>query len=155
MSRVKAITLSTSKDEPCWGLLERPQQVPMPDGSIRLRWVQTVSVVRGDRIAHWETDFGPAEDFDEIPPLLIPSFGDDSVGQLQELAERHRHDLKWALRRKERLAQSTLIAGILRQVEENQEWIANRSQFGPGISVQRNAYDSTVARRRLRQGVRA
>jgi hypothetical protein len=109
-----------------------------------------VKVVRDDRLAEFTTDFGPAQDFEHIPPLFIPSFGDDTVAQLQELAERHRHDLRWAKRKQEMIAESTLIRDILRQTEENREWIANRSQFGPVANVQRNVYDTNVARRRLK-----
>jgi len=145
-----AITLSVRPDEPSWGLDEQPRIIAFPDGSRRRRWLQRVKVVRGDKLAEFETDFGPAEDFDHIPPLFIPSFGDDSVAQLQEMADNHRHDLRWVKRREETLTESTLIADILRQHEENREWIANRSQFGPAGAVQRNVYDTNVARRRLK-----
>jgi hypothetical protein len=138
-------------DEPCWGLREEPQIMAFPDGSRQRRWVQKVKVVRGDNLAYFQTDFGPAEDFAHIPPLFIPSFGDDSVAQLQELAEGHRHDLRWAKRRQEMLAESTLISDIMRQSEENREWIRNRSVIGPKVAVQRNVYDTNVVRRRLKE----
>jgi hypothetical protein len=109
-----------------------------------------VKVVRDDRLAEFTTDFGPAQDFEHIPPLFIPSFGDDTVAQLQEMAEHHRLDLRWVKRREEMLAESTLISDILRQTEENREWIANRSHFGAKVAVQRNVYDTNVVRRRLK-----
>lgn len=125
-------------DEPCWGLNEQPLIMAFPGGSRLRRWVQKVRVVRDDRLAEFATDFGPAEDFEHIPPLFIPSFGDDSVAQLQEMAEHHRHDLKWEKRRKERLAESTLIKDILQREEEKRDWVVRRSRFGPGGAVLRN-----------------
>lgn len=145
------IALSVFPDEPCWGLNEQPRIMALPDGSRQRRWVQTVKVVRGDRLAQHTTDYGPAEDFKHIPPLFIPSFGDDTVAQLQEMAEHHRHDLRWVKRREEMLAESTLLDDIIRQTEEDREWIANRSKFGPSISVQRNVYPRSVVRRRLKE----
>jgi len=113
-------------DEPCHGLTETSE------GG---RWVQRIFVVRGDRIAKYETDFGPTPP--DATPIIYASFGDDSVGQLQELAERDRHSDKWAKRRREMQAESTLIADILKQEEEMMEVRRNRSHFGPGISIQR------------------
>jgi hypothetical protein len=96
-----------------------------------------VFVIRGDRKAKFETDFGPASDWPEATPVIYPSFGENSVGQLQELAERDRHSDKWAKRRKELQSESTLISDILRQEEVMLEVRSNRSQFGPGVSTQR------------------
>lgn len=137
-------------DEPAWGLSEQSEIMAFPDGSRMRRQVQKVKVVRDDRLAEFVTDFGPAEDFEHIPPLLIPGFGDDSVAQLQEMAEHHRHDLRWVKRREEMVAESTLIADILQRAEESREWAVNRSRFGPGGFVQRN---SSIARRRKSKGV--
>lgn len=125
---MKIITSRVHQDEPCYGLTE---------GRIGGRWIQRVFVVRGDRIAKFETDFGPASDFPDATGTIYASFGDDSVGQLQELAERDRHSDKWARRRKEMQAESTLIQDILRQEEMMLEEKRNRSHFGPGVSVQR------------------
>ena len=122
------ITHRVHPDEPCHGLYEGPK------GG---RWIQRVFVLRGDRIAKFETDFGPASDFPDATEIIYASYGDDSVGQLQELAERDRHSDKWAKRRREMQAESTLIADILRQEEMMMEVRRNRSHFGPGISIQR------------------
>ena len=136
---IKPIALSVHPDEPSWGLSEQSEMVALPDGSRQYRWVQRVRVVRDDRKAEFVTDFGPAGDFDHIPPLFLLSVGTDSVAQLQEEAERHRHDLKWLKRRQEMAAESTLISDILRREEEKRDWIASRSRFGPGGAVRRNA----------------
>ncbi|KKL60106.1 hypothetical protein LCGC14_2208620 [marine sediment metagenome] len=115
-------------DEPCYGLMETRESG---------RWIQRVFVVRGGRKAKFETDFGPVSDFPNATEIIYASYGDDSVGQLQELAERDRHSDKWAKRRREMQAESTLIKDILRQEEEMMEVRRNRSHFGPLVSTQR------------------
>ena len=125
---MKVVTQRVHPDEPAYGLYEGPK------GG---RWVQRVFVLRGDRIAKFETDFGPASDFPDASEIIYASYGDDSVGQLQELAERDRHSDKWAKRRREMQAESTLIKDILEAEEALLEARRNRSHFGPGISVQR------------------
>lgn len=125
---MKVVTRRVHPDEPCYGLIEN---------RIGGRWIQRVFVLRGGVIAKLETDYGPASDFPDATGTIYASFGDDSVGQLQEMAERDRHSDKWAKRRREMQAESTLIADILRQEEILLEVKRNRSHFGPGISVQR------------------
>jgi len=132
------ITDRVHPDEPCFGLHEGPLQMSQPDGSTPLRWVQRLFVIRGDAMAKYVTDFGPASDWPNATPFAYPSYGDDTVAQLQELAEHDRHSDKWARRRRERMEGSTLIADILRQEEQKIPALANRSVFGPGVSVQRN-----------------
>jgi hypothetical protein len=109
-----------------------------------------VFVVRGDRKAKFETDFGPVADWPDATEIIYASYGDDSVGQLQELAERDRHSDKWAKRRKEMQAESTLIADILRQEEEMMEVRRNRSHFGPGITIQRIDFPREAVEREQR-----
>lgn len=91
--------------------------MPGANGSQSWRWVQTVFVIRGDAIAAHTTDYGPAENFESTTPLIMPSFGDDTVAQLREHAERNRHDTYWQERAKAQLAESTLIRDHLNQVE--------------------------------------
>ena len=150
MKSLTRIALAFQKDEPCYGLSEQSLIMAFSDGSRQRRWVQKVKVVRGDALAEFTTDYGPAEDYEHIPPLFIPSFGDDSVAQLQELAENHRHDMRWEKRRKELQAESTLIKDILQREEEGREWVVNRSHFGPKLSVQRN---TNIAKPRKPKGV--
>jgi len=148
---VKPVALSAHPDEPAWGLFEGPRRVTMPDGTIQSRWVQEIKVVRGDRLAYFVSDFGPAEDFEDIPPLAMPSYGTDTVAQLQEFGERHRHDDTWAKRRKEQLAGSTLISDILRQEEIKLEVVRNRSHFGPLVNVQRDDFPREAVRQRRKE----
>ena len=128
---MKIIAVSVHPDEPCHSLREGPRNG---------RWVQRVYVVRGDAIAEWSKDYGPVTDWPDATEVIYPSFGENSVGQLQELAERDRHSDKWARRRREMQAESTLIPDILRQEERLLEVRRNRSHFGPGVSVQRNDF---------------
>lgn len=120
--------------------------MPAPEGGTAWRWVNAVYVVRDDAIAEYAEDLGPAEDFGRIQPIMIPSFGENSVAQLQELAEKNRHDDYWAKRVDEQLAESTLVQDHLRQIEMNRELIHNRSRFGYGGMTQRNGYPRKAAR---------
>ncbi len=138
---MKIVTRRVHPDEPCWGLWEGPKKG---------RWMQRVFVIRGDAIAKWAKDYGPMTKWPDATEIFYPSFGENSVGQLQELAERDRHSDKWAKRGRERLAESTLISDILRQEEALIEVKANRSHFGPGVSIQRNDFPREAANRKLR-----
>ncbi len=96
--------------------------MPGPHGAMRWRWIQTVFVVRGDAIAAHTTDFGPAANFANVTPLMMPSFGDDTVAQLREHADKNRHDTYWQGRAKAQQAESTLIRDHIAQVEMKAEY---------------------------------
>jgi hypothetical protein len=68
----------------------------------------------------------------------MPSMLTDTVAQLQEHAEKNRHDNYWAKRRRELLADSTLVSDALTNLEMERELLRNRSHLGPRLSVQRN-----------------
>ncbi len=129
-------------DEPCHGLREGP---------VGMRWVQQVFVVRNDRKAKFETDFGPASNFAHATPVIYPSFGENTVAELQHLAERDRNSDKWFRRREEQRAGSTLIADIIRQEEILLDVRRNRSKFGPGVSVERNGFPREAAIRHFKE----
>ena len=147
---MKIVTLQVSPDEPCWGLRQGPRLEAMPDGSRQRRWVERTYVIRGDAVAEFSFDCGPVEDWPDATETVYPSFGENSVGELRWLAERDRNSTKWADYRKRLQSESTLIADVLRQEEENSAYIHNRSVFGPAVNKQRNVYDSNPARRKLR-----
>lgn len=119
---MKIVTLWVSDDEPCHGLREEPRLMPGPNGSTSWRWVQTVFVIRGDTIAAHTTDYGPAEDFALTTPLMMPSFGENTVAQLREHAEKNRHDTYWQQRAAEQLKNSTLIQDFIAQLEMQGEF---------------------------------
>ena len=139
---MKIVTKRVHPDEPCHGLWEGPKKG---------RWLQRVFVIRGDAIARWTKDYGPITKWPDATEIFYPSFGENSVAQLQELAERDRNSDKWAKRGREKLAESTLIADILRQEETLIDVRANRSRFGPGIAVQRNDFPREAANAKLKE----
>lgn len=139
---MKILTDYVLPDEPCHGLYDGPRNIPRQGK----RWIQAIYVIRGDVIAEYSQDLGPASDYPRIQPMAIPSFGENTVAQLQEFAERNRHDEYWANRVDEMLAESTLIEDHLRQLEVNHHVIRNRSQFGPQHAFQRNGYPRKAAR---------
>ena len=142
---MKIVTDHIFPDEPSWGLFEGPRNVPRKG----LRWVQVVYVLRGDSIAEYLEDFGPAEDFARAQPIMLPSpDGCNTVAQLQECAEKNRHDAYWANRVDEMLHESTLITDHIRQLEQNRELVANRSLFAPTGHHRRNGYPRQKARER-------
>ncbi len=127
---------------PSHGLFEGPRSIP---GKGK-RWIQAIYVIRDDTIAEYTQDLGPVSDYERIQPMFIPGFGDDTVAQVQELAEKNRHDEYWANRVDEMLAESTLVKDHLQQLEQNREIVLNRSRFGLGGSTQRNGYPRKAAK---------
>lgn len=142
---MKYPTLWVRPDEPCHGLAEMPRMV-----NGEWRWIQAVYVVRDDTIAEWTHDYGPADIF-RTQPLLMPGFGDDTVAQMQEWADKHRQDDYWTRRGEEMLAGSTLISDHADQVEKDRLEIRNRSVFGPSQSVQRFGYSQEHTRRKIKE----
>src|SRR5581483_1937528 len=140
------VTDRVHPDEPCYGLYEGPRAV-----AGKLRWLQQLFVVRGDAIAKYETDLGPAEQFARVQPLLMPSQGENSVAQLREHAEKNRHDDYWARRAEEMLAESTLVQDHLDQLERDRLEMRNRSVSGPAVTVQRFRYSQDRTRRRIKE----
>ncbi len=140
---MKILTSRMFPDEAAYGLYEGPRQVPGKPGH---RWIQAVYVVRGDTIAEWTHDFGPAENFDRIQGLLMPSQGENTVAQLQEHADKNREDQYWANRADEMLSESTLVEDHIRQIDQNRGIILNKSTFGRGGHYERNGYPRAAAK---------
>ncbi len=147
---MQIITDHVVPDEGCWGLAEGPQQMPHGAGS-RRRWVQRVFVVRGDAIAKYELDLGPAEDFENRAlPQVIYGAGEDTVAELQAWAESDRNQGRlWQFVMQQR-EDSTLIEDSLAGLE--QEFLAkrNRTIIGPHVFSQRGDYPSQFATREAR-----
>lgn len=148
---MKIVAETVLPTEKCWGLYEGPALIPLPDGSTDHHWVQDVTVIRGDHKAHFVTDFGPASKFEYVTPIMIPGFGDDTVQEVQYLAEQNRHDFYWQKRAEEMLSESTLIRDVIRQEEEIHQINHNRSMFGADFKKQRNGYSQVSMERRLRE----
>lgn len=140
------VTDYVSPNEPCYGLYEGALMRNVGKGQ-DWRWCQVVRVIRGDEKAEYVWDMGPQEFFSRITPIMIPSFGENSVAQLQDLADRNREDTYWQTRAAEMQAENTLIPDMIRQVEQIHEVIRNRSSFGPAVKVQRDGYSHITTER--------
>ena len=135
---MEILTGAVYPGEPCYGYMTGPRQLPSIDGG---RMVEFVFVIRGDAIAKYVQDFGAYDDWPfYIPPMIVPSDGENTVAQLQDMGERHRHDDKWDRRMREYKEGSTLFQDIIRQEEQRHEIIQNRSTFGPAGNFQRNGW---------------
>ena len=140
-------------DEGCWGLAEGPLQMPHGAG-FRRRWVQRVFVIRGDAIAKYTLDLGPAEDWEERAlPQVIYSVGLDTVAEVQDSAERDRNQGKLMQFVQQQREESTLIEDSLAGVEQQHLAKSNRTLIGPHVFSQRGDYPSQFARRELKEQV--
>jgi hypothetical protein len=126
------ITTVVHPNEVCMG---------MRQGPVGERWIERVWVVRGDTIARYETDRGPASLYENIPEEIIPGDGETTVAEFMDEAARHRTDLRWWRHLVELQESSTLIADINRQREARREYIHNRSHFGPNFKIERSFYN--------------
>jgi hypothetical protein len=126
--------------------------MPYPEGpGMRQRWVQRVFVIRDDAIAKWMWDIGPVEDYeDTVMPILMPSFGENTVAELQAHAEKNRHETKYMDRRREMMAESTLVEDAIAEVERRYLAKSNRSVIGPYRRVERNAWPEHAAQQVLK-----
>ena len=150
---MRIVTDHVLPDEPCHGLAEGPLHMPHEQG-FRRRWVQRVFVIRGDAIAKHMIDLGPAEDWEErAMPLVMPSFGENTVAQLQESAERSRNEGKYMRYRAELLESSTLIEDSLAGLEQQYLAKSNRTIIGPHVFAQRGDYPGQFARRELKERI--
>ncbi len=147
---ISIVTDYVHPDEPCHGLAEGVLQMPHGAG-FRRRWVQRVFVVRGDAIAKYTLDLGPAEDWEgRALPQVIYSAGLDTVAEMQESAERDRN--RGALMQfvQQQREESTLIEDSLAGLEQQHLAKSNRTIIGPHVFSQRGDYPGQFARRELR-----
>lgn len=131
------ITDHVLPDEDCHGLVERSRW-----NGTEYRRVQTVFVVRGDAIARYEEDLGPATSFPHAHDTQIFSMGDDKVAELQAEAEKDRHDSYWEKVAAEIQEGSNLEKDWHREIESAEKLKANSSTFGPYVTKQRNNFGS-------------
>jgi hypothetical protein len=118
---------------------------------MRMRWVQRVFVIRGDAIAKYMWDIGPVEDYENaVMPILMPSFGENTVAELQAHAEKNRHETKYMDRRREMIAESTLVDDALAQVELRYLAKSNRTVMGPYFKAERGGWPEQTAVRALK-----
>ena len=146
---MKIVTDRISPDEPCYGLAEMNRMLAMPDRSMQWRRVQAVYVVRGDAIAEYTTDLGPASAFKDVDEACIFSMGDDRVGDLMEAAAYDRMDDTYKNLRDQVRGESTLLTDFITQKEKAAALINNRSVLGPLVSHQRNGFPQMPKRKEV------
>src|SRR3990167_11520874 len=95
---MKILTAAVHPDEGCHGYFTGPKQMPGYSEDDNPRMIEQVFVIRGDAIACYEQDFGCADAFRYVPPLMMPSYGEKSVARMQWHGELHRQDDRWAKR---------------------------------------------------------
>lgn len=108
-----AVAESVHPDEKAYLLGER--NLPFP----RRGWrrIQIVIVNRGDRLAEWRKDLGPAASF-TAQPFDVPSLWEHTVGELWDIADLQRDQTTWTDFVAEREAESTLIADAIEVAEQ-------------------------------------
>lgn len=138
MSKIETADLILDADEPTYGMSVFEDSTG---------FCTRVVVIRGGLPVGVVVHHGPSEYSGKIPPLFVPSEGENSVGLMMEMSEAHRQDLRWYDRAKAQLEGSTLIKDIINQEWELTQRSKNRSTFGPHVSIQRNGHNSTQVRR--------
>lgn len=138
-------------NEPCYGAMAGPVLMLGPNGSEQFRWVERIFVVRGDAIAKWERNLGPAEDFKGVIQTRDLLDGDVTVAEVQEQLAIDRADTYWARQQAALRAQSTLIKDTMDQLEERRAIINNRTVSGPKSTKQRNGFSKQTINRAISQ----
>lgn len=134
------ITEKVHPQEVCYGMWQGPRGE---------RWILKLWVLRGDAIARWEQDCGPASKYERIPEQVIPGDEETTVAEFLYEAERHRNDL-FAWNHLQRVkAESTLVKDINEQREARREYIRNRSVNGPHFKIERSIYNRENAWRKF------
>lgn len=138
MQPLPIVTEAVHPDERCHLLSEINENIPGQGW----RRMQSTYVVRDGRVHVYRVDLGPADAF-EKEQFRIVSLGEDSVGYVQDMAERDRlADDYWQKFLAEQAAESTFKEDTLRAFQEAAEVARNRSTFGPLMRKQRNAFIS-------------
>ena len=130
---IETTTHVVSNSEPCFGMSVREE-----NGD----FITRLAILRGDELQTCVIHHGPNEEYGgKIPPLFVPSTeGENPVGLMLEMSERHRADLRYYNMAMEMKGESTLINDVLEQDEKALLQIRNASTFGPHQSTQRNGH---------------
>ena len=139
LSDLTVIAQEIHPDEPCYGLSE--MTLTGRDGKGLSRY-QLVYVIRNDREVPFVREIVGADL--KTPPLRIISMGDDTVAQLQFMAEENRRNRKLEERIKEMQESSTLVKDSIELAEQIKLIKDNKTTFGAGstaATVQRNGWN--------------
>jgi hypothetical protein len=129
--------------EPCHGMQDYAHKCSKDCNRpchLKGKWVQRISVIRDGEKVWFQKVIGPASDYERVQPLLMPSFGENTVAEMQYWGEKNRNDTYWADRAEQMLGESTLIQDHINQLEQTTMVRKNRSVFGPHQSTQRTGY---------------
>lgn len=139
MTKLLAATIEVSLDEPAFSLVER--NLLSPD-SRSLRRYQIILVVRGDRLAEYREDMGPAESFaaDELGVtggVIQEGTGRceivHTVGEVREIADMLR-DGRLSIE----VEPAPLWPRFFDELDVAQRERARISAYGPLVKVERN-----------------
>lgn len=135
------VTTLVIMDEPCFMLVEENWQSP---GSRGFHRYQTVRVVRGDRLADYQTDLGLASRFRKaiqfrIPGgVLEPESGRirifHTVGELRDIADMVRSGKVPP----SEIEPSDLVTGYYDHMDQRHRWQKRASTSGPLVWIQRS-----------------
>lgn len=143
MARRKSLETSGPKlllDTPVWFAAELNLVLPP---RYRYRRYQIIEIRTGDQPRRFMRDMGPVELFD-TPEFRFPVQGEHTLAEVLEICAAYREGNRyWQAEMAALAKESTLIADAIERAEINQAIKQNRSQFGPGGFVQRNAYPSS------------
>jgi hypothetical protein len=148
LTKLSLVTNAVDPNEACHGCREGPHYC---DIHKRNCWIQRIFVERGDRLAYYETDFGDADNFPGIQPLIMPSFGENTVAEMQYWFDKNRHDTYWADYVDELQQSSTLMVDIVEQMQQIEKARLNQSTFGPHQNKQRNDYSVGLNYKRAKE----
>lgn len=154
MERKPVIKVPPLPAEPCMGMQDYPHKCSKDCGNrcrFKGKWVQRISVIRDGEKVWFQKVIGPISDYERVQPLVMPSFGDDTVAELQWWAEKNRNDTYWADRAEQMLGESTLITDHINQLEQLTYVRKNRSTLAPGLKSQRIGYPREEVSRRFKE----
>lgn len=108
------------EDEEVMSLFEQDELTP--DGK-RLVRMQTIRVMRGDKLVEFPREMGPSANY-KAGPFVIPCLGAHSVGEVLEMAERIRPILAAGVNQAmaEHAADFNVIEAAIRQREMTREY---------------------------------
>lgn len=114
-----------------------------PESWQGLKRYQLIGVNRGDRIALWVHDMGPAESFD-FGALQVVGLWEETVAAVQDIANDIREKDAAFARDVVKMRQQYLKEKWPEMAYQQSELLklnqANRSVFGPAVCAERNAF---------------
>jgi negative regulator of sigma E activity len=130
LSDLTVIAQEIHPDEACYGLAE--MTLVGRDGKGLSRY-QLTMVIRSDSIVPHVRALAGVDL--KVPPLRIVSYGDDTVGELWDMANEFRRNHWLEEQIAETQSESTLITDMLELSQQIQKIKANQTTFGAGSTA--------------------